>query len=163
MTFRRCAALALGAAFAAGGCNSGTATPAAGDAAAGPVSQDQPAATADFRMRVRGVRQCTADRLHDAPPGRHWLGVDVELEGTSARRVPANPFYARLVDASGHAHASQPGPCLPGLRHAPLGRGDVARGWIDFLVPDQATGLELHYAPRIPGASDDELVFKLRP
>lgn len=114
-----------------------------------------------YVMRVHGVRRCAADTLHPAPDGKHWLGVEVEIDATGQRHVPANPFYAELVDEAGHRYRSAPGPCRTELRHAPLLAGSSARGWVSFLVRDQATHLELRYAPRLPFAADEVLTFTL--
>ncbi len=136
----------------------GSVAATAGSAA---VAQDGIASGTGYRMRVHGVRRCAADALHPTPEGEHWVGVEIELDATGPGHVPANPFYARLVDESGRQYRSSPGPCVPELRHAPLGAGETARGWASFVVSDRAANLELRYAPRLPDAAGEELTFKL--
>jgi hypothetical protein len=90
------------------------------------------------------------------------VGLDVTLEGTSEREVPANPFYAGLRDASGEVYPGALSGCDPPLPPVRLQRGQKARGHLNFDVLKSATSLELRYAPPVIGADDQEVRFSLR-
>jgi len=87
--------------------------------------------------------------------------------------VPANPYYALLVDGEGRTYEATLGGCEPALPARLLEHGETVRGFIAFDVPENGRGLTLAYAPRLSFSPDraepgelpndlvDELVFAL--
>jgi len=114
-------------------------------------------------MSVDAVRDCHV--AQQAAPRRGYvrIGLDVTLEGTSGREVPANPFYASLRDASGELYAGALSGCDPALPAVRLQRGQKARGHLNFDVLKGAVTLELRYAVPVVGQPEPEEVrFALR-
>ncbi len=112
--------------------------------------------TSLYRLTVRGVRQCPPTAFEEPEKGHTWLGVDVELEALGATPVPANPFYARLVDADGHRYRARFDGCSPALDHPPLAQNAAAHGVITFEIPEHASGLVFSYDPRVPDQKQQE-------
>ena len=114
-----------------------------------------------YSMRVIEVRDCKPKPYYRTKPQHRSVGVEVEITATSGHRVPANPFYAHLVDSKGREHRAQLGGCEKALAHRPLARGAAARGFITFEIPEDESNLKLRYAPFILDAGSQELVFDL--
>ena len=88
-------------------------------------------------------------------------------------QVPANPYYALLIDEEGRAYEATLGGCEPALPNRLLEHGESARGWLTFDVPENSRKLQLAYAPRLtllPERTNapilshdivDELIFEL--
>lgn len=105
--------------------------------------------------------------------GLKQLGIEVTLSARGAVQVPVNPYYALLADSEQRMFEATLGGCEPALEPRLLERGQTARGFVVFDVPEQSRGLELVYAPRLsfsperaepgelPNDRVDELVFSL--
>jgi hypothetical protein len=76
-------------------------------------------------------------------------------------QIPANPYYALLIDGKDIAHEATLGGCTPALSPSLLAPGQTAQGWISFDVPREGQNWRLSYAPELTTASEDELVFQL--
>lgn len=113
-------------------------------------------------MSVDAVRDCHVTERAAPKRGYVRVGLDVTLEGTSAREVPANPYYATLRDASGAVYAGALSGCEPSLPAVRLRRGQKTRGHLNFDVVRTATVLELRYAPPVIGQGTEELRFSVR-
>jgi hypothetical protein len=102
-----------------------------------------------FHVHVLDVRACRA--LPHQSPRQHVrrLGVEVELTASRVEPLPANYYYGVLEDTQGASYRSFPGGCRPYLNAAPLSAGDTVRGFVNFEVPEGATGLRFRYAPRL--------------
>lgn len=146
--------------------------PAASSEAAAPSSRSEndvggkPSAIGElaqapsYAMRIHGAKACPPPSWQRARAGFTRVGFDVEITGKTKARVAANPFYARLSDQEGKAYRPVFGGCEPDLRHAPLGSGESARGFVTFEVPDTAGRLSLRYQPQLSGAPEP-LEFEL--
>jgi hypothetical protein len=111
-----------------------------------------------YEMRVLGSREC--GRKSDEPqPARMRLAVDVTLRATASLQVPANPYYALLIDADNVVYEASLVACMPPLRPGLLAGGETARGWLFFEIPRGNTGLSLAYAPALMAAEPEELAF----
>jgi hypothetical protein len=104
-----------------------------------------------------------------APPDRSTrsaatrrVGIHITLEPSSDAQVPANPYYARLVDAEGNVYEATLGGCGNAPAPALPARGQAARGWVVFELPRAARPVTLLYTPEILGASKAELAIELR-
>jgi hypothetical protein len=89
----------------------------------------------------------------------------VTLEGTTAREVPANAFYATLRDASGETYPATLSGCTPLLPSIRVSNSAKAHGHVNFDVPKTAVNLELRYAVPVIGQSSpesEELRFTVR-
>lgn len=126
-----------------------------------PAALGTPAVTPHFRMTAVSVQRCAPSRLHAARAHYYVLGVLVRIEALSHVGIPVNPFYARLVDADGVGYRARLDGCKPALGGPPLAWHRSASGFISFEVPEKASGLELRYAPELPGARGEELDFAL--
>ncbi len=128
--------------------------PALGAAHAGRAGV--PIRTPHYVLRVSAPDDCS-------PPGHgrtaesRRLGIQVEIEPTGEVQVPANPYYARLVDGLGNVYEATLGGCGPPLAPTLPGRGQTARGWIVFEVPSGARDFTLSYAPPLVGAREAEI------
>jgi hypothetical protein len=94
------------------------------------------------------------------------LGVDVTVQARGSLQVPANPYYALLIDSTNSVHEATLGGCEPQLSPTLLEPGQTARGWISFDLPRKSVGLKLAYAPALTAPSQvelsrEELVFGL--
>jgi hypothetical protein len=88
--------------------------------------------------------------------------VELELVALTRKQVPANPFYAKLLDGQKQAYSAVRGGCTPELRAAPLSKGQHARGFVNFELSGAATGLKFVYAPRLAdGSANDQVEFDL--
>jgi hypothetical protein len=136
-----------------------------GDAAPGATRHSEPAAragasleTPHYRIRASVPRDCPARGL---PTRARRIGVEISLEPTGSVQVPANPYYAQLVDGQGTVYEATLGGCGPALSPSLPGRGQPASGWIVFDVPRGARDFILIYAPELVGAPKSELSIDL--
>ncbi len=103
-----------------------------------------------YEMVVLGAKTCPPPAWHHVRSGFTRLGVEVEIRGKSSDQpVPANPFYARLVDPEGKAYRPVFGGCEPDLRHKPLNAEDSVRAYITFEIPEAAGRMRLRYEPQL--------------
>jgi hypothetical protein len=119
------------------------------------------ATSAHYDMSFSETKECAMEAHFRPPQGFIKLGVKVSIEARDALQVPANPFYATLVDASNVVYESTLAGCQPALQARQLDNGQKATGWISFDVPATAKGLRLAYAPVLLGAGREELLFQL--
>jgi hypothetical protein len=87
--------------------------------------------------------------------------VQVELEPTGDVQVPANPYYARLVDGLGNVYEATLGGCGVSLGPTLPERGQTARGWVVFELPRSARDFTFTYAPELVGVIAAELSVSL--
>ncbi|MCA9598141.1 MAG: DUF4352 domain-containing protein [Myxococcales bacterium] len=120
------------------------------------------AATApDYKMTIDNVKECKVKYYFRPKKGNIKLGVEVSIEGTADKDVPVNPFYAKITDGEGYSYTSTFGGCEPDLKSVRIGKGEKAKGWVTFEVPEKASGLKLTYNPFIIGTAKQELKFDL--
>jgi hypothetical protein len=121
-------------------------------------------------MTVRATHySIVASELKDCPPtengsanvDRRRVGVEIRLERTGHVQVPANPYYAKLVDGEGNVHEATLGGCGAALAPTLPSRGRAARGWIVFEVPPTARDFTLTYTPELVRAPIEEVVIQL--
>jgi len=108
-----------------------------------------------YEMRISAPEEC-------ASPGEALgeltrLGVDVTVQARGSLQVPANPYYALLIDSTNSVHEATLGGCEPQLSPTLLEPGQTARGWISFDIPRKSTGLRLAYAPALTALPRGEL------
>ena len=118
-----------------------------------------PISTAHYVLRVSAADDCSPAGPDPADARR--LGVQLELEPTGELQVPANPYYARLVDGLGNVYEATLGGCGAALAPTLPARGQTARGRIVFELPRGARDLTLTYAPELVGGADAELSVAL--
>jgi hypothetical protein len=114
-----------------------------------------------YAMSVSETKECVLEPHFRPSAGLVKLGVLVHIEATGGLQVPANPFYATLLDASQTRYETTLAGCQPALHAGQLTRDQKASGWISFEIPKAARGLQLTYAPLLLGAGKDELTFAL--
>lgn len=119
------------------------------------------ARAAHFTMSFSATKECAVESHFMPREGMIKLGVEVTIQAHGSVQVPANPFYATLIDANNVVYESTLVGCEPALRASQLSDGKQASGWISFDVPAQARGLRLAYAPVLLGAGREELLFQL--
>jgi hypothetical protein len=122
--------------------------PGGPDAPPGAAARDN-----GYELGVLEIRTCPPPSGTAPPPGHIRLGVHVELSSTASEPIPVNTFYATIVDSLQRSYSATFAGCEPVLRNPPLRRGERARGFATFELPESASGLELVYAPRLSDGS----------
>lgn len=122
----------------------GKATPRASH---GKVSPGTIGVTEHYEMTASVPDECSGASAR--AEGLIRLGIEVTLSARGAVQVPANPYYALLVDSDRRVFEATLGGCEPGLRPTLLEGGQSARGFVVFEVPERSRGFELVYAPRL--------------
>ena len=115
----------------------------------------------DFSMSIENVKECKVPYYFKPKKGNIKLGVEVQIEGSADKDVPVNPFYAKVTDGDGYSYTSTFGGCDPELKSVRINKGEKARGWITFEVPEAAKSLKLTYNPFIISTVKQEVKFDL--
>lgn len=102
-----------------------------------------------FEMRVSAPDDCSPPHRRELPAGTIRLGTDVTLWARGEVQIPANPYYALLVDPDGAVYEATLNGCEPPLPSSLLTRGQSTRGWLAFDVPEATRTFTLVYAPRL--------------
>jgi hypothetical protein len=90
--------------------------------------------------------------------------VNISIEPSTDVQVPANPYYARLLDEHGLLHeATLGGSCGAPLSPALPQRGQPARGYVVFDVPRASRELTLLYGPELAELPREEASIALGP
>lgn len=110
-------------------------------------------------MSLDGTKDCPLGGGSPLRKEFEKIGVEVDLEATSDREIPANAFYATLMDPAGERYPATLSGCEPALPAIVLSHGEKAHGFITFAVPRLARKLELRYAPPVVGKPEEELRF----
>lgn len=116
-----------------------------------------------FQMRVSIPEQCTLAPEDALDARSKRLSVEVTVKASGDVQVPANPYYALLVDRTNAVYEATLGKCNGSLSPTLLEPGQTGQGWITFDVPKKSAGHKLVYAPALTGAPREELVFDLGP
>jgi hypothetical protein len=114
-----------------------------------------------FEMQVSVPSSCPLPAYVLASQGLKRVGVKVTLTAHGELQVPANPYYAYLIDAESVAYEATLGGCEPDLSPTLVEPGQSAQGWLSFDIPQRARAAKLSYAPRLP--DPEELTFRLTP
>lgn len=151
-----------------------TATPTTAETASTGTASDTPAFDSskiykvgdkaqapDFSMSIENVKECKVPYYFKPKKGNIKLGVEVQLEGSADKDVPVNPFYAKITDGDGYSYTSTFGGCSPELKSVRINKGEKARGWITFEIPEKSKGLKLTYNPFIISTVKQEVKFDL--
>jgi hypothetical protein len=85
------------------------------------------------------------------------------LTASGGVQVPANPYYALLIDRTNVVYEATLADCNGSLSPTLLEPGQTGQGWITFEIPKRSVGHALAYAPALTGAPREELVFDLGP
>lgn len=112
-------------------------------------------------MSVDSVKDCPNGELGSAKKALASMGVEVDIQGTTALEVPANAFYATARDASGDHYAATLTGCEPPLPAVRVTHGHGAHGFITFDVPKLSRTIEVRYAPPVIGVGTEELRFSI--
>jgi hypothetical protein len=115
-----------------------------------------------YQIRASSPEDCAPPEPALASTATHRVGVELTLEPTSDIQVPANPYYARLVDSEQNVHEATLGGCGEPLAPTLPTRGRPAHGWIVFELPRSARPATLLYAPELVGAPKSEIAIDLR-
>ena len=114
-----------------------------------------------YDLQVSALSECSEGR--GAEGGRR-VGVLLTLQARGVLQVPANPYYALLVDGEGEVHeATLAAGCSPALPVSLLDAGQSARGWVSFDVPRQRGNFSFSYAPLLASGEREETRFRLSP
>ena len=120
-----------------------------------------PIDTAFYRIRASAAEDCPAPDPALIMPGKRRVRVELSIEPLSDLQVPANPYYARLVDADRNVYEATLGGCGPALAPTLPARGQTAHGAVVFDVPPSARTLTLLYAPELVGTETAVLAIEL--
>ena len=114
-----------------------------------------------YELRVTSVEQCVPPPLAAPPAGTRRIGIELELRPLGDIQIPANPYYARLVDENGDVHDATLGGCGTALAPTLPERDQPARGFVVFDVPRRSSRFTLLYAPELVGAPKEQIVLEL--
>jgi hypothetical protein len=114
-------------------------------------------------MRVSIPEQCAVVPEDGLNADSRRFSVQVTLKASGDVQVPANPYYALLIDSTNAVYEATLGQCNGSLSPTLLEPGQTGQGWLTFDIPKRSTGHALVYAPTIMGAPRQELVFELGP
>lgn len=114
-----------------------------------------------YRLRASLPVDCPAPQPAQRSSTTRRIGIELALEPTSQVQVPADPYYARLVDAEHDVYEATLGGCGSALAPTLPARGQTARGFVVFELPRAARPVTLLYAPELVGASKTELAIDL--
>ncbi len=114
-----------------------------------------------FALSVLGLKTCGVEAHFQPPPGIRKLGVEVEISAVSEAEVPVNPFYGLVVDDEGDRFEPTLAGCQPVLEARRIAKGQSARGWISFDVPEDLHDARFRYAPVVIGSGTKQLEFAL--
>lgn len=114
-----------------------------------------------YALLLTDTKECRTEPPFEPKPDHVILGALVTIEALGDMQVPANSFYASIVDSTHVVHESTLAGCQPPLPARQLVRGERATGWISFELPRAARGLRLVYAPLLLGVGREELSFQL--
>lgn len=129
----------------------------------GPARFGEPATNPYFEVRLLNSKPCAVETHFPSAPGTRKVAVEIELRAVGAQEIPANPFYALLVDRDGRAYESTLAGCPPLLPAQRLGRGQSARGWVTFDVPEGVEARSLVYQPAVIGVAAPKAELSLEP
>jgi hypothetical protein len=119
------------------------------------------ARTAHYELRASTPRDCAVVPRGARADDVRRVGVEVTLTPLAELQVPANPYYARLVDEHGNVYEATLGGCGEPLGpHLPA-RGEAASGMLVFDVPRAAHDFTLTYAPELVGLATEEIEIVL--
>jgi hypothetical protein len=114
-------------------------------------------------MRVSIPEACAVAPDGELDPYSRRISVEISLKASGDVQVPANPYYAFLIDRTNTVHEATLGKCNDPLSPSLLEPGQTGHGWITFDISRRSAGLRLAYAPALVGAPREELVFDLGP
>jgi hypothetical protein len=145
-----------------GGAPSPTTEHGAVIAAGGPGRLGVPVRTDHYVITASAFQPCAPEKAADHRSERaadrttltERVGVELSIERTGLVQVPANPYYATLVDADDDVHEATLGGCGAPLEPALPAAGQTARGWVVFDVPEKGRTFTLFYAPELVEAAD---------
>lgn len=124
---------------------------------------ERSARTAHYALRVLDVVDCKSVGATAPADSTRRLGVELSLEPFGDVQVPANPYYARLVDEHQQVYEATLGACGAPLSPTLPRRGQQARGYVVFDVPRDARHFTLLYMPQLVGAPTEEVSIALGP
>lgn len=114
-------------------------------------------------MRVSIPEQCPQATESELDAHSRRISVEIDLKASGNVQVPANPYYALLVDGSSIVYEATLGECSAPLSPPLLEPGQTGHGRLAFDIPQKSTGHRLVYAPALVRAPREELVFDLGP
>lgn len=129
----------------------GTLLPCCQEPSASPRSTASASAVVDdrpFELDVVAVRDCEPAPYARLGNDQMLLGVKVKLRALSDQ-TPQNYFYASIIDSERRRYPPNFDGCSPRLVGEPLAAGATATGFVNFVLPRDARGLSIEYAPRI--------------
>lgn len=119
-------------------------------------TQASSASASPFELEVTSVTVCEApaDASASSQPrvetsGPSTLGVKVRLTGRYPSRVPANYFYASLVNRDGTRYLPTADGCRPLLSGTPLLPGETREGYANFPLAAKKSAQKLAYSPNL--------------
>jgi len=118
--------------------------------------------TEHYLLRASPPEDCAETDPALGSAAAHRVGLQLSLEPTGKVQVPANPYYARLVDAEQNVYEATLGGCGEPLTPTLPTPGHPARGWVVFELPSGARPVTFLYAPELVGAPKTELSVELR-
>jgi len=117
--------------------------------------------TGHYELRASAPRDCSAVPRGARADQVRRVGIEVRLTPLGELQVPANPYYARLVDERGNVYEATLGGCGMALGPNLPTRGEVASGMLVFDVPRTSHDFTLTYAPELVGLATEEIEIAL--
>ncbi len=118
--------------------------------------------TAHYELRVSAFQECSVSPPESLGASSKRVGVEVSLTPLGELQVPANPYYALLIDREGNVYEATLGGCGAPLSPSLPEPQQIARGWITFDLPADAHEVQLTYAPELLGGPKEEASLQLQ-
>lgn len=87
----------------------------------------------------------TPGLLYQAEEGKRLVAIEIVVENTGADEFTSNPLYATLLDADGYSYTTELAAVDEQLDTVDLGEGEKVKGWVAFVIPDDAQPAAIKY------------------
>lgn len=83
--------------------------------------------------------------FYEAQPGTRLIAVEFAVGNVSAETFSSNVLNAVLTDSDGLLYGAENGGVDNQMELLDVNPGEVVRGWVGFVIPDNATAAKLKY------------------
>jgi hypothetical protein len=114
-----------------------------------------------YRIKLVSQRDCETRPVARGRSGFRTWAVELEITNKSSRRIPVNPFCAKLVDGEKFSYTTTLTGCEPLLPARLLAPHETVRGFIPFQLPNTTPNVVLSYRPVTAGSRQQEARYRV--